>query len=199
MTEPSNKSILLISEDITIIETLREAFNGCDIFELSQEDNFNRFNVIVLDDCKLSPDLLDKIISNNNVLNISKNKYENVRNFNRPFSLKDLFGSINKILVSSSKVLKFKDFAIVDNILKYNGQEVDFGSKEMRIIKFLYSNAQASKNTLLREIWGYSEDIETKVLENAINKIRQKFKALNIENFITIDDGGYCINSRYLI
>ena len=199
MTGPSNKSILLLSEDITIIESIYETFNNCNIEKFNQKDDFSKYNLIILDDYKLDENTLNEILSNSNVLNISKNKYSNVYNLDRPFSLNNLFSSINEILINDDKILKFKNFAISNNILQYNNEEIDFGSKEIFIIKFLYNNKIALKSALLKEIWGYNEDMETKVLENTINKIRQKFKSLNIENFIIFDDGKYYINKDYLI
>ena len=69
--------------------------------------------------------------------------------------------------------------------------------KEISLIKYLFDNCSASKNDLLKDIWGYNEEMETKVLENTINKIKQKFKSANITNFIISDNGKYKINTIY--
>ena len=44
----------------------------------------------------------------------------------------------------------------------------------------------------------YNSDTETKVFENTINKIRQKFKNIGINDFVLFDSGIYRINPIYI-
>ena len=70
MMQLNNKSILLLTDDITIIDTMQEAFNNCNIIEYSGEKNFSEFDVIILDDYKLDKNILNDLLAIGNILNI---------------------------------------------------------------------------------------------------------------------------------
>ena len=182
MMEIKNNTILIVSNDITINESLTEVFNSYDIAHFSNENssnyNFKSYSLVVLDDFNIDKNTLEKILDNNNVINISNKHYDNIINIERPFSLRNLFSTINDFLSKKNKIMDFKGFFIENNILKIGSSEIKFGNKEISLIKYLFDNCSASKNDLLKDIWGYNEEMETKVLENTINKIKQKNKEI---------------------
>ena len=57
--------------------------------------------------------------------------------------------------------------------------------KETEILWKLLSNIEkkTSQKDLLKEIWGYDEDIETRTLETHIYKIRKKLVSVGAVNF----------------
>lgn len=200
MTEIKNNPILIISDDITIIESIKETYNDYEIICFSHdniEQNFKKYDLIILDDFEINKKTTEELKKYNNIINISKNKYDNITTLSRPFSLENLFFTINNFLFKKNKIMEFNNFIIEYNILKINNLEIEFGNKEISLIEYLFKNLKASKNELLENIWGYNDSIETKVLENTINKIRQKFNSLNINNFIIYDKSNYKINSIY--
>lgn len=201
--EIKNNSILIIGNDITINEYLKEVFKDYDIAYFSKENSnnydFKKYNLIILDDLDINKNTLENLLNQNNIINISKNYCNNNINLTRPFSLHTLFLTINDFLLKINKVIRFKGFFIEDSTIKINDFEIELGNKEISLIKYLFNNLSASKNDILENIWGYNEEIETKVLENTINKIKQKFKLANIPDFISFDTGKYKINSKYIL
>ena len=199
MIQNNNKNILLITEDNTIIEYIKEIFDDCiiDIYNKNYDKKL-KYNVVIVDNLKEYKKIENTIISQS-IINISNEKIDNddVINIKQPFYLKDLLNSIKKAL-SNDKILKFKDFKIIDGIIYYNDNEEILGNKEFEVIKYLYNNNSSNKEDILNFIWGYCEELETKVFENTINKIRQKFKSISIEDFIIVNDKAYSINPIYL-
>lgn len=196
----NNKNILLITEDNTIIEYVKKIFSDCIVNVY--DENFDKkikYNLVIIDDFKKYKEI-ENIIIPQSIINISNKNIDNndIINIKQPFYLKDLLNNIKKILLNDDKILKFKDFKIVDGIIYCQDREETLGNKEFEIIKYLYKNISANKEDILNYVWGYCEELETKVFENTINKIRQKFKNIDIEDFIIFNDKEYSINTKYL-
>lgn len=197
MTKISNKSILLISTDNTIIESVTNAFSNCIIKIFSDNDLFKNFDLIILDNYNLDENTLNQILEYKNVINITKMKYNNIKNIENPFSINNFLNTINNYFEENLKILKFNNFQIINNTILFLDNEIILGNKEIEIIKYLYYNSYTNKDELLGEIWGYNDEIETKVLENTINKIKQKFKLIKIDDFIIFNNKKYEINELY--
>ncbi len=200
MMQNNNKNILLITEDNTIIEYVKKIFSDCIVNVY--DENFDKkikYNLVIIDDFKKYKEI-ENIIIPQSIINISNKNIDNndIINIKQPFYLKDLLNNIKKILLNDDKILKFKDFKIVDGIIYCQDREETLGNKEFEIIKYLYKNISANKEDILNYVWGYCEELETKVFENTINKIRQKFKNIDIEDFIIFNDKEYSINTKYL-
>lgn len=196
----NSKNILLITEDNTIIEYIKSIFSDC-IIDIYDKD-FNKktkYNLVIIDKLKEYKKIENTIISQS-IINISNEKIDNddIINIKQPFYLKDLLNNIKKILLNDDKILKFKNFKIIDGIIYYQDKEEILGHKEFEIIKYLYKNTSANKDDILNYVWGYCEELETKVFENTINKIRQKFKNIGVDDFIVVNDKEYSINTKYL-
>ena len=199
MTKKDNKTILIISEDDTIIENLKNFFSDCNVVCFDGKNKINEnFDVVVLDDFKVNANILKEILNDFVVINISKNNIKEAINIARPFNIRTLMNTISDIFEKNKKTLKFKDFEIYNSSLVYNGKEIIFGNKEIALINYLYKNNNSLKENTLKDVWGYDEVMETRVLENTVNKIRNKFKDISIDNFIIFEDGKYKINKIYL-
>jgi len=201
MTENKIKSILVLSNDTTVKDAIACMFCDCEI-DYFAEDKFNGcslkdYAVILLDEIDIDIHTLDRILKLSNIINISQKCHENMINLTRPFSLYDLCLSIHNLLLKEEEIIKFKNFKIANSALNLNNSEILFGNKEISLIKYLIHNSSASKKELLKNIWNYNEEMETKVLENTINKIKQKLKSINIPDFIVSNGGKYMINEIY--
>ena len=135
---------------------------------LSHKD-LNQKNIINLEDKPINfISLIDKI--NTNLLKL---KY----NFQSNIEIKDYILNLNSRVISSKK-----------NELKLTEREID-------IILFL--NEQKSPqniNTLQKEVWGHSADLETHTVETHIYRLRKKITdKFNDENFIISEKEGYFI------
>lgn len=195
-------NILLITKDTTIIEYINETFNDCSIDIYSKEIKLtNKYDIIIIDDYKEYNSIKDSL-KTDMIINISgieseKNNFVNIKNIIPPFKLNDLLTLIKKTLINLSRTLNFKTFKIIDNTIYCKDQQEILGNKELQLIQYLYKNS-ANKDELLYNIWRYNSDTETKVFENTINKIRQKFKNIGINDFILFDSGIYRINPIYI-
>ena len=195
-------NILLITKDTTIIEYINETFDDCSIDIYSKEIKLaNKYDIIIIDDYKEYNSIKDSL-KTDMIINISgieseKNNFINIKNIIPPFKLNDLLTLIKKTLINLSRTLNFKTFKIIDNTIYYKDQQEILGNKELQLIQYLYKNS-ANKDELLYNIWRYNSDTETKVFENTINKIRQKFKNIGINDFILFDSGIYRINPIYI-
>tara|TARA_Y100001958_G_scaffold146071_1_gene125436 strand:- start:701 stop:1270 length:570 start_codon:yes stop_codon:yes gene_type:complete len=131
--------------------------------------NINSKNIIVLDNLPLKLYyLIDKI----NV-NLLKQKYS----FQSNFTIK------NYKLDFNSRVISYKE-----NKLKLTEREIE-------IILFLNSkNVPQNINVLQKEVWGYSENLETHTVETHIYRLRKKInEKFNDENFLISSKEGYKI------
>ena len=195
-------NILLITKDTTIIEYINETFDDCSIDIYSKEIKLaNKYDIIIIDDYKEYNSIKDSL-KTDMIINISgtepeKNNFVNIKNIIPPFKLNDLLTLIKKTLINLSRTLNFKTFKIIDNTIYHKDQQEILGNKELQLIQYLYKNS-ANKEELLYNIWRYNSDTETKVFENTINKIRQKFKNIGINDFILFDSGIYRINPIYI-
>ena len=131
--------------------------------------DLNQKNIINLEDKPINfISLIDKI--NTNLLKL---KY----NFQSNIGIKDYMLNLNSRVISSKK-----------NELKLTEREID-------IILFL--NEQKSPqniNTLQKEVWGHSADLETHTVETHIYRLRKKITdKFNDENFIISEKEGYFI------
>lgn len=72
------------------------------------------------------------------------------------------------------------------------GAKVRLTGKEASILKFLYraSNRVVDRETLLAEVWGYGEGINTHTLETHIYRLRQKIERDPSKAEILVTQGG---------
>ncbi len=72
-------------------------------------------------------------------------------------------------------------------------KKIRLTEKETSILKFLYrsGNNVVGRETLLREVWGYNENVTTHTLETHVYRLRQKIEAdpSNAELLVTEPDG----------
>ena len=126
-------------------------------------------NIIILDDLPISiADLLDKIN-----ISLLKQKY----NFQSNFNIKSYKLDLNSRTIS-----------------KYN-KKLKLTEREIDIILFIYNNKEPqSVETLQREVWGYSENLETHTVETHIYRLRKKIgDEFKDEEFLISHKKGYSI------
>ena len=84
---------------------------------------------------------------------------------------------------------------INSKVISSKGQNLKLTERETHIILFLKKQKQPINiNILQKEVWGYSEDLETHTVETHIYRLRKKFKNFfNDDAFIKSDKKGYFI------
>ena len=84
---------------------------------------------------------------------------------------------------------------MVSRTISKKDKELKLTQREIEVILFLRKNKQPiNVNTLQKEVWGYSEDLETHTVETHIYRLRKKLKNIfDDDNFIESLKDGYLI------
>jgi hypothetical protein len=133
--------------------------------------------------------------------NLKIDKKQIIQISNIPFNIYSLIEKINIQLMKlrydyQSKII-LKNYILDINsreINKINKKE-NLTEKEVETILFLHNKkTPQSIKTLLLEVWGYLNDVETHTVETHIHRLRKKIKnQFNDDNFIISHDEGYSI------
>ena len=126
----------------------------------------------------------------------------------KPFSPKELLARIKAILRRSrpslaNDYMEFENLRIYPStqIVKYNGEKIDLGPKEFKILSLLMERPEQifSRTQILDKVWGHGIDIEQRTIDVHIRRIR---KALMInsnefKNIIrTVRGSGYALGTN---
>ena len=75
-----------------------------------------------------------------------------------------------------------------------NDKDIWLTEKETDILQFLYHNSDkvVQRDTLLREVWGYNNQVTTHTLETHIYRLRQKIQSNpSVAELLLTESGGY--------
>ena len=80
-------------------------------------------------------------------------------------------------------------------VISYEKKSLKLTEKEVEIILFLHSKNNPQKIDILqKEVWGYSENLETHTVETHVYRLRKKInEVFNDENFLISTKDGYNI------
>ena len=138
---------------------------------------------------------------------MQKNKEENQ---NDQIILNNLPSKLDKIIEKINLAILKKNFASKSNIkigeysLDFNSREIFLQKKklklteqEIKIIIYLEKiNEPVKVDKLQKDIWGYSEDLETHTVETHIHRLRKKFENFfNDKKIILSTKQGYRLKS----
>ena len=118
-----------------------------------------------------------------------------------PLNFFSLIDEINSKLLMQQYDLQsnyeIKDYKVDLNsrTISKKDKELKLTQREIEVILFLRKNKQPiNVNTLQKEVWGYSEDLETHTVETHIYRLRKKLKNIfDDDNFIESLKDGYLI------
>ena len=108
-----------------------------------------------------------------------------------PLRLGEILDYINSI---TAKTLQLGDFKVdmVKNTISNGSKTLELTEKEIAILKFLAGNeAAASREEMLKNIWGYSDNADSKTVENHIYRLRSKVQEVFAVQIIITEPGGY--------
>jgi len=132
--------------------------------------------------------------------NIANNITKRINYVSKPTRLELLFQELAKIIKGSKKTnLQIKlgefEFSPDQQKLYYKNNVFELNDKETQLIKLLSikKNKIVSKAKILKEVWGYSEGVDTHTLETQIYRLRQKLGD-EASKLIINREGGYQLN-----
>ena len=167
------------------------------IIKFENEENFQKNLDLDIVDYLVISKTDHKLLQNNNITN------QNLLEFNDlPLSLKKLLELINIKLIKlkfnqqSKIIIKGYELNLNSKFFSKDGLKLKLTEKEIEIILYL-RNKKIKHNVadLQKNIWGYSENMETHTVETHIYRLRKKISDLfKDEKFILSHKNGYFID-----
>ena len=135
------------------------------------------------------------VISNKKILSNIDNK--NIITLSElPIKILDLIEKINinllKLKYSYQSNFKIKEYKLDLNsrVISLKKKDLRLTEREIEIILFLNSKDKPQKiDVLQREVWGYSENLETHTVETHVYRLRKKINE-------TFDDSNFLVSSK---
>lgn len=174
-------SVLVISEYNFLEVILKQYFQNIDI---NTNIEFQAANIIINQ-------------NNSNGLNIDIIGNKKSWIMQKPISIIKLINIIEQAIHTlSENIIRIGpiDFYPEQKLCKFGSEEIILTTKETEIIFYLsqHPNQEIDKNTLLNQVWGYTENISTHTLETHIYKLRNKF--VDKYDIIISKDSGYSLS-----
>jgi hypothetical protein len=76
------------------------------------------------------------------------------------------------------------------------GASVDLTEKELALLLFIREEIEATREDILKNVWGFAPDVTTHTLETHIYRLRQKWRELAEDDPIIATDKGYRWNDQ---
>ena len=172
--------------DIIILDVMLPKINGFEICKKIREAK-NEAHVIMLTAMDEEYNLIDGF-------EVGADDY-----VTKPFSPRELTARIKAVIrrkasKDQKQLLSYHDISVDTQAYEvYKGdQKIGLTLKEFELLEFLirHKGQALSREQLLSQIWGYSYDGDTRVVDVHIFKLREKL-AFNQENIKTIRGVGY--------
>ncbi len=135
------------------------------------------------------------IISNNKISNNTDNKNSIILT-ELPIKILDLIEKININLLkqkySSQSNFEIKQYKLDLNsrIMSFQKKDLKLTEREIEIILFLNEKQNPQNiDVLQKEVWGYSENLETHTVETHVYRLRKKINE-------TFDDSNFLVSSK---
>ena len=187
------KQTILIYDFIILYEILLEIKQNLnfDIIKVNNEKEFSN-----IDKNSLGNYL---IITNNENNNLSLKNSIVLKEF--PIKIISLIEKLNINLLKQKynfqndiKLNKYK-LDLNSRVISYNNSKLKLTEREIDVLVFLNESSKPKKiESLQREVWGYTSDLETHTVETHIYRLRKKIKeTFNDENLIISEKDGYLV------
>jgi len=176
-------------------------FSGNDIpiFFCSEENSFEDFKIFLKNNSFKNTAIFFNVMKEDKGEDKNKALF-----FNLPFSLSELMHGLQGIVTQNEDVeyhnIKFKKLSLdmVGRHIKDSLVSVKLTDKEAKILWHLVKEkgSTVSQNFLLKKVWGYKDNIETKTLTTHIYTIRKKVNKFSNIFSIENSDEGYCVRFK---
>ncbi|HRJ09700.1 MAG TPA: response regulator transcription factor [Prosthecobacter sp.] len=174
--------------DLVVLDLMLPGQDGMSVFKRLRADSRTRGVPVIMLTARAQ--VTDKI----NGLELGADDY-----LTKPFSPRELALRITAILRRTKKVTHSSEvrtgpFLLDRKNMKcfHNDQPVDLTTTEFKLLAVLMENDAAvhTRAELLREVWGYSDDVATRTLDTHIKRLREKLGDAG-RHIITVRGTGY--------
>ena len=176
-------------------------FSGNDIpiFFCSEENSFEDFKIFLKNNSFKNTAIFFNVMKEDKSEDKNKALF-----FNLPFSLSELMHGLQGIVTQNEDVeyhnIKFKKLSLdmAGRHIKDSLVSVKLTDKEAKILWHLVKEkgSTVNQNFLLKKVWGYKDNIETKTLTTHIYTIRKKVNKFSNIFSIENSDEGYCVRFK---
>ena len=179
--------------DLLVLDLMLPNMNGYDVIKLFKAvPSYTSIPIIIVS---------AKFTENDIVmgLDLGANDY-----ITKPFGIKEFVSRIKsnlrkKIVIEEKNQLIINELKLDFNRHKcfVNDNPIDLTFTEFQLLEYLMRNCNQvmTRNRLLKEIWGYAEDTETRTLDMHIRSVREKLSRYTNKQYIeTVRGVGYIIN-----
>lgn len=182
-----------IQPDLIILDLMLPKKDGFTVFKELRNDERTKDIPILILTAKAQTE--DRIAG----LEIGADDY-----LTKPFSPKELILRIKAILkrytkASSSSSFECPPFKFNKSTLKFysDDQFIDLTATEFKLMLYLCERADAPQDrfTLLKEVWGYHDDVNSRTLDTHMKRLRNKL-GTHADSLETIRGVGYQITSQ---
>lgn len=112
----------------------------------------------------------------------------------KPFKYPELIQLIsNKI--TNSFVINGISFDLSTKTANAKNRSVSLTEKEVEILHYIKLSGSCEKEDLLREVWGYAEDANTRTVESHIHRLNQKLQEPFGQKTLSVENGRYSLIS----
>ncbi|MBK1791821.1 response regulator transcription factor [Persicirhabdus sediminis] len=182
-----------IQPDIVILDLMMPGMDGRDVFKQMKRDaRTMNIPVIMLTALGQTEDRIKG-------LELGADDY-----LTKPFSTKELVLRVEAILKrttqkTGSTKFKLGPFNFDKNTLSFyiHSERVDLTSTEFKLMLYLCERGSAvqDRHQILREVWGYSDDVHTRTLDTHMKRLRNKLGE-HAHLLETVRGKGYRINAE---
>jgi len=145
---------------------------------------------------KLNPSMVDLVISTMNVAPSWEGRVLVIRP-GEPRRMSAILGDVTAQLSDKNPAqLQLTDTITLSEKNKKlerldTGTAIDLTEKELALLLFLKAEGEASREDILKNVWGFAPDVTTHTLETHVYRLRQKWRELAEEDCILATDKGY--------
>ena len=202
------KSILIIEEDSHFCEALIEQLqkNYSEVNATTKQQALTtakslKPKIIISSEPKFHKEITN-ILPNTHIITLSDELQNGSVSLKKPFHINDLLKLLETdpqsygLAQCEFNIGKHVFFALDKKLQTPNNDTLYLTDKEAVLLNYLcrYENKFVPRQDLLKEIWGYNNDMETHTLETHIYRLRQKLGSDG--DCLTTEEGGYRLKNH---
>lgn len=174
---------------LLILDLSLDDLQGISVYEEARKIHPNMPIIILTGND--SPEMLVQL------LNMGANDY-----ITKPFNNDELIARVRNKLrpstdASSKKILRTRDLIVDTERMKVtrNGKDISLTGKELLLLQYLLINKErvCTRDKILFSVWGYSAEVESRVVDVHVAKLRKKLEDKNHQYIESVRGFGYRI------
>lgn len=182
------EAVLKHQPEIVVLDLMLPGMDGIQIFRRLKADSRTRSVPIIM--LTARSQMADRIAG----LELGADDY-----LTKPFSPRELALRVSAILRRTQKVTHVSEIQVGDFLLDrknmklfLSGNAIDLTTTEFKLLAVLMENDRSvhTRADLLREVWGYNDEVATRTLDTHVKRLREKLGDAG-KHIVTVRGTGY--------